>query len=193
MTVEKEIEYRNTLLKTLHEGGKISKEDRDWLQTHVAYNSRYGYPIISRDIIKIKPNVKYNVCVNFINARGINRISPLFIIPLNKGYISTNEDEIDANRKISKGIRSKSISTMNSKENAECEFMCLSKLGLISICYECETTDWRGVSHMSSSIFRDKLAMRKEEVSDNKIVYYCTDFENEEFDGYVFSVEWNED
>ena len=192
MTVEKEIEYRNKLLKVLREGGKISKEDRDWMQTHVAYSTRYGYPIISRDIIEIKPNKKYNICVCFIDARGIKKMSPLFIIPLNKGYISTNEDVIDVNGKISKGIKSKSISTMNSEENSKCEFMCLSKLGQISVCYECEMTDWRGISHMSSSIFGDKLVMRKEKVSDNKIIYYCTDFEEEEFDRYIFSVEWNE-
>lgn len=192
MNVENEIEYRQQLLKALCDGKKIKKDDKEWLETHTAYSDKYGYPFVVKDVIELIPNVEYIIRVELIAENGEHKISPIFIIPLKKGHIRSDYTVKDIYGKVSNKNTISVLSTSNSKHNPNCEFKCLSKTGLLSISYECETTDYRGIKYMMDSTFAEPLAMKKVNVADNKIQYSCSDFESEEFDKYIFTVEWIE-
>lgn len=192
MNVENEIEYRKQLLKKLFDGKKITNDDKAWLETHAAYSAKYGYPFVDRDVIELIPNVEYIIRVKLITENSAHKISPIFIIPLKKGNISVDYIVKDIDGKVSNKKSVSVLSTSNSRDNPYCEFKCLSKTGLLSISYECETTDYRGVKYMMDSTFAEPLAMKKINIAENKIKYFCSDFESEEFDKYIFTVEWIE-
>lgn len=193
MSVENEIEYRKQLLESLYTGKKITKDEKEWLQTHIAYSNKYGYPFVVRDIINLTPNVEYIIKVELVVENSKNKMSPIFIIPLKKGHIKSDYSVKDIYDKVSTTKVMSVLSTCNTKNNPYCQLKCLSKTGLLGISYECETTDYRGIKYMIDSTFAEPLAMKKEKLADNKIQYSCSDFQSEEFNKYVFTVEWIEE
>ena len=101
MNVENEIEYRQQLLKSLCNGKKITKDEKKWLETHIAYSDKYGYPFVVKDVIELIPNVEYTIRVELIAEKSKDKMSPIFIIPLKKGYIKSDYNVKDIYGKMS--------------------------------------------------------------------------------------------
>ena len=61
----------------------------------------------------------------------------------------------------------------------------------MAIIYQYNDTDYRGARFLRASNVTPKLAMLKTVISENKAMYSCVEPGHSEFDGYVFTVEWN--
>lgn len=188
--MKKEIAYRKELLQRLYDGGKLTKDEREWLQTHVAYSQVFGYPFISRDIIVLEPKKMYDVCITLYSYIGSVPMSPALAVPLNRGYINTESEVVDRKGNVQTGRKLKSLATANTLDHPVCNLKITSDAGLISVYYECESEDYRGVKYMTDSTLSNMLAMKKTVISNNKYMYACKDFSDENFDKFIFTVEW---
>ncbi|MBR6801370.1 MAG: hypothetical protein IKM61_06435 [Eubacteriaceae bacterium] len=190
MNVEKEIGYRGELLQKVYDGGKLTKEEREWLQTHIVYSEKFGFPMLSRDMIQIEKRRKYHFRIEFVSCTTKTPFSPIFVIPLGKGGIDIDGDVTDFYGNVQKGINIKVLSTRNSSEKPVVDMHVISDTGLLGVCYECETSDHRGAKYMADSSSFYPLAMKKMVMDENKVMYFCKDVESDSFDKYVFTVEF---
>lgn len=181
--VEDEIAYRSSLLETARKGQRLSADERCWLSTHSAFSTRYGYPYMSMDILKLSPEVKYNITVRLISSCSKHTLTPTFFVPHGKGHIQWQRQDGTAEK-------AKMLSTENSNDEPVSCFSFKSEQGLMAVSYHYKTRDHRGTEFWNSSTIDDRLAMKKTVVKENEVIYSCTDIDGNDFDKYVFSVSW---
>ena len=77
-----------------------------------------------------------------------------------------------------------------SKKEIELDYW--SDLGLLAVEYECDYHYERmGIFTRAVSSFEHRLAMRREEVDDHTVRYYCKSPIADTFDALVFSIQWS--
>lgn len=191
MEIKSSIEKRKELLKKVSSGKKLTKEEQFWINTNPAY-SELGNGLLSYDIIRLTPNVKYKVRITCLNHTGTAGYTPVLSVPCGKGAITTEENIINiVDEKKETPITS--LQTMNSNDNKEAIISYVSEIGCLKIHYSCEVKDHRGVlSYMPSTVLAS-LAMYKTQISPAKVVYKCKSPNGNSFTDYEFSIEWAED
>ena len=145
----------------------------------VVYNTEYNFPAQRSDLIKIEPNQLYHIVVTWENDLGLSEITPTITLPSNKGKI------LSANH-----ANSPMLSTCNTSGNPTCEIEYMSELGYIDVSFHCKITDHRNVPYWGSSKILRKTAMKTIAISNTKKRYFCTDNTSENFNCYVFTIEW---
>lgn len=180
--IEDEIAYRSSLLEAARKGQRLSADERCWLSTHCAFSTRYGYPYLSMDILKMSPEVKYNITVRLISSCSKHTLTPTFSVPHGSGHIQWTEGGATE--------KAKMLSTANSKGEPVSCFSFKSEQSLMAVTCHYQTQDHRGAEFWNSSTIDDRLAMKKTAVKENEVIYSCTDTNGGGFDKYVFSVSW---
>lgn len=189
-----EINYRKQLLQRRISGGKISSEEKLWLETHPAYNQLLGFPYLNSDIIQLTAKAYYRVRIGVESRLVSERIHPIISVPAKKGSILVKNELVDryGNKVAIKPV--KVLGVLYKQDSTDTEFFYRSNLGLLGISYQCDFIDQRmscmrrEISNTGNTMF----AMLREEVADNRLRYRCKFPINEDFDSYVFFVEWSE-
>jgi hypothetical protein len=184
-----EFEYRKSL------GSKkesLTLEERTWLATHSHYHEVYGYPILRSDCIEILAKKQYRIIVTLNEYNTPLKITPTITVPLGQGYVMSNATVYNAEHQIvSRNKKIVMLSTCNNLANPVSELQYYSDLGVVDVSFHCELKDHRGTPFMGSSKVIYPLGMKKEYVSESKVIYRCNDMDHQSFDCYAFSVEWD--
>ena len=92
----------------------------------------------------------------------------------------------------STGQYSEALSLLSNKQNKTAEVKYQSKLGILSVSYECDYFDknLNLLLRQSSNTGHPYFAMQREAISNNKAKYYCKDPCANTFDALTFSIEW---
>lgn len=171
---------------------KRTEEEKIWLATHSLYSNRYGYPILLSDFIALVPNKQYSITVKLEYCNTNAEITPTIEVPLRQGFILSPNKVVDVNyQNPPSKKRIHMLSTYNDDQHPESVFLYKSNMGGVKISYHCEAKMRHGYSYLASSTFLAPLGMKKEVISENKCIYHCNDAENENFDSYAFSVQYN--
>lgn len=190
MKYRDEILYRKEVIGKVHNGEKLSKQEREWLVTHKVYNEILGYPFLSVDILEIEKKCSINIKVEECNHNS--RIAPVFGIPLGKGEIVACFDTFDRKgEKNTKPIKMLSLDVETKKEfNIECH----SSSGLLTIFYQCDYYDDKMKMYKRESSYGANLsfAMIEEKICDNKYRFRCKSPLSDTFDALIFVVEWRQ-
>lgn len=191
MTYQEEINYREYILSKGSRGEKITAEDRLWLTTHRIYNRIMGYPYINTDIIQLTPKKMYNIHIRLENCTYAGRILPVFSVPGGKGKIIYKNPVRNLKGEVFLGKPVKMLGLFIDSQNPGTEFSYCSDLGMLEISFECEYYDenHRLMIRRNSGDFHG-YAMLSEHLAENKIRYRCKPPGTEDFDSFVFSVEW---
>lgn len=190
MDAESAIAYRKELLGRARSCEKLSREETAWLRTNPAYSERFGYPAMSFDVLSLPIGVRQSVIVRFEGGSSNCKLTPVFQVPLGKGYIICHDYARDVRGNDYAGKKIKAFFTESSLELPECNFLYRSALGLLTVSYSCRTPDYSGLHYNRSSIAHQTLAMRKTEIDEHTVRYDCTDVLSEYFGKYSFSVSW---
>ena len=194
MNYIEEINYRNQLLQRKINGGKISPEEKLWLETHPVYNQILGFPYLNRDIIQLKANGYYRVRIGVESRLVSERIHPIISVPGKKGSILVKNELFDCygNKVAIRPV--KVLGVLYNQDSTNAEFIYRSKLGLLEISYQCEFFDerMRCIRRESSNTGNTMFAMLREKIADNKLRYRCKFPNNQDYNSYVFFVEWSE-
>jgi hypothetical protein len=191
MTYEKEISYREHILSKGSRGEKITAEDRLWLATHRIYNRIKGYPYLNADIIQLTPKTVYNIRVTLERCTYSGRILPVFTVPAGKGEIRYKKPVSDLKGNVFLKKPVKMLGLFISSQDSVTEFTYCSNLGLLDIRFECEYYDENQkqmIRRISGSAHH--YAMISESLAENKMRYCCKPPGTDDFDSFVFSVEW---
>ena len=189
-----EINNRNKIMDKIHQGVPITKQERTWLVTHSLFNRVLGFPYFNVCIEKIKPKTLYNVLVKIDNINYNNRITPVFGVPNNKGYIYFNDniEDIDGNVFFPKRVKILGFNKIDKQTKLSFEYY--SDLGLISVYYECNYLDT--LVNLSkkecSSTGNPNFAITRNQISDNKITFSCKNPQVNSFDALVFTLTFEE-
>ncbi len=192
MDYKEEILYREELLKKPHKGIKLTTDERVWLVTHSTYNRLMGYPILNVAIEKLDSEKWFLLKINIESKNYDKRIGPLISMPAGKGGIITDFEVEDLRGKKSIGKPIKMLCLLPNKENETTTVRYQSKLGLLSVSYECDYYDKLQNLHMrqSSDTGHPYFAMKRKVLNDNKVQYHCKNPLNDSFDALIFSLEW---
>lgn len=190
MTTQELVEYSQEIKDKVF-SRKATKEEVIWWRTHPEYSEDFEYPAITKDVIDLLPNKKYKITVEFVSSICSSEITPTLFIAEGSGYILPDGEVEDMLGNVYPARKCKSLSTHNSKEHPVAVFEFSSKLGKMAIVYQYNDSDYRGARFLRSSNVTPKLAMLKTVISENKVMYSCVEPGHSEFDGYVFTVEWN--
>ena len=184
-----EVEYREKLIKQVHAGQKLSKEERLWLITNPIYNTKFGAPVLNVDILRLKPNCTYNVFVTLLTNNSGEIIFPAFGVPDKNGRIIVRNNLYRKGELCPyKDAYMVAFETLCDNKPSD-EFSFKSTTGILSITIHCRFFDNHGLLTGKSSMSGDsRFAMRKKYVSDDEIVYFCTSPLNDNFNDYSFSV-----
>lgn len=190
--IKEQIAYRNLILQKAATGVKITKDERTWLLTHPVYNHRYGYPFLKRDIIQLNAN-KLNVIKLRVEKKEHNDNASIIIgVAGGQGKIITDMElfNFDGEKVDRKDTKILGISVKSKDMEESVKF--ISKLGLMSVEYECEYYDekMRVKIVEGSGSASARFSMTKEIVSDNKVRYSCKDPVSDSYEALVFTVEW---
>lgn len=188
MNYIEEIEYRKAIRS---KNGKITKEEQEWCMTHVCYNELMGYPYIYFDVLNIKSNVLYKVCVNFEKNMFNGNVFVDITVPCRKGYILFDGYIIDRKGEVSHNKKVNMIEFEYCKYEPKQYVKYISYQGLIEIKYKClkiitnpEPNKFYDISYPYNC-----FAMKKEIISNNKLRYYCKNPESDDdFDSIIFTV-----
>lgn len=187
MLVQEEIAYRDSIMKKAYNKQKITPEERIWLITHPLYHLTLGAPFLSEDILKVSPNVLYTVKIKQELVMCENMPVPIIGVPPHKkGYIHMNSLE--------KPVKILGLIFDGISEPIEVKLK--TPDGFVSIGYEYTYYDeLQHITVCQKSNSHLGFAMKKEILSDNKILYHCklpNDKESNCFEKYVFSIEFNQ-
>lgn len=191
MTYEQEISYREEILSKGSRGEKITAEDRLWLATHRIYNRIKGYPYLNADIIQLSPKTMYDIHLRLEKCTYAGRILPVFTVPGGKGKIICKRPVCDLKDDVFFEKPVKMMGLFINHQNPEMEFTYYSDLGMIDIRFECEYYDENQkltVRRISGNAHH--YAMLSERLAENKMRYRCKPPGTNDFDSFVFSVEW---
>lgn len=187
---EKEIEYRNSLYNS---GRKLTPEERIWLGTHPLYNCRFGFPILNVAVEKLEPKKWYLITVNAESVAHEGEIGPFIEVSGLKGKIIADFELVDyrGNKSLGKSVK---ILSSDLYEGEGFTVKYFSDLGFISVGYGCDYFDIvvnRNICE-STSTRNTYFAMKREEISRNKVRYNCKEPLSDSFDAIIFTVKWNE-
>ncbi len=187
---EKEIEYRNSLYSS---GRKLTAEERIWLGTHSLYNLRFGFPILNVAVEKLEPQKWYLITVRAESVAHEEKIGPFIEVSGLKGKIIADFELVDYKGNISLGKPVKMLSC-DLYEGESFMVKYFSKSGFLSVGYWCDYFDTAVNLHKSesSSTRNTDFAMKREEISGNKVRYCCKEPMYDSFDAIIFTAEWNE-
>ena len=180
-----EIQYRKALF---YKTGKLTAEERFWLQTHKAYSNEYGYPYLARDIIEIPAKKEVEITVRQLYNGTSRKISPVFEVAQKTGFIMYKGLVMDDNYKVKENAKIRVFNPSLDSQYSECKFICKSNIGLISVDYK--VSDPSSLPRNLYSTVNPGLCMLIRESSENKRVYMCTVDRKPEIGDYRFSVEW---
>ncbi|MBR2315080.1 MAG: hypothetical protein IKA56_00405 [Clostridia bacterium] len=186
-----EIAFRNNLLDRIRNGDKVTNEERQWLVTNPVYNERYTEPYYRVDIIKLDSTSVCEVKVCIESIKYENKIAPIIGVPAQKGKILTRDIVVDlyGNEKKFKPIKMLCFDLDMSEPESTVKYK--SDLGILSVHYECQVLDNRMNVFVRESSWYSKLdmAMKKQELDDNKVRYFCKSPTDDSFDALVFTLE----
>ena len=190
---EYEIKRRNEIHIKACKGMKLSKEERDWCETHRAFNHKFGYPYLNKDIIKFIPGKTFNVIVTMISKNYKSYINPIFSVVGKSGYIIYGDKEVVDNRgnkSIGKKIRSLCI--CDNEDNFITDFTFCSKVGFMAVDYMVSFYDEKVGLYktITSNTGLANVCMIREDILENEIIYKCKNPINDNFDAMIFSVKW---
>ena len=189
------IAYRQKLLQKTCEGYHCSQEEKMWCITNPVYNELYDAPRLQRDIIQLKPNQKYQVKATLENLnRQDGSIIPIIGVVAGKGEIIPTNEIFDTDQFTSDKKSTKILGVLINSIHPQATFTFTSKLGLMSVAYQCEYFDHktRLCKREMSDGANLSFAMIKNQISDNKITYACKSPCSTSFEALVFSLEWFE-
>ena len=192
MDYKEEISYREELLKKVHKGNKLTPDERVWAVTHPVYNRTMGYPILNVAIEKLGSEKWFLLKINIESINYDRMIGPIIYVPAGKGSIITSFEVENLSGQKSIGKPIKMLSLLSNKQNKTAEVKYQSKLGILSVSYECDYFD-KSVNlllRQSSDTGHPYFAMQREVISNNKVKYYCKDPCTDTFDALIFSIEW---
>lgn len=195
MNYTEEIIYREKILSKARKGEKITVEDRFWLATHRSINRNMGYPYLNTDIISFKSNMNYLISIKVEKLEYPYRIIPVVTAPDGKGKIIPIDMTVkDYNGKITNKKAVEVLGLLVDSNRIERKFFYQSSLGLLGISYQCDYFNEK--QHImvrgNSDTGIPNLAMIRENMSDNKIVYSCKSPNDDSFEALVFSIKWEE-
>lgn len=191
---DQEMEIREKMISRVQNGEKLTSEERLWLATHKIINRSLGHPFLNTDIIHLKSNTEYSLCIQVERCTYADRIIPVITVPAGKGWIAANS-LFDINRcEVPSNKRVKMLGVLIDRENDNTEISYQSELGLIEVSYECDYYDehHRMMIRKCSNIGTSDFAMICERIDENKMIYYCKTPVNEDFSSFVFSIKWSE-
>ena len=193
MNYDEEMDYRNELLLRARSRKKLTSEEQLWLASHRIINQNLGYPCLNKDIVELEKNVVYSVHVNVERLTYTDRIIPVITVPAGEGEIIAEGNLIDHNKKTTLKKSVKMLGILIDSNHGEMDFLYQSKLGLLGVSYECDFYDelQRLTIRKNSGSPSLDFAMLRENLSENKIMYRCKIPTNDDFDSFVFSLEWN--
>lgn len=178
---EHNIAYRDEIMTRVRNREKITKEERNWLQSNPVYNQKYGPDALAIDILYLEPKTKYHVKLSFVGKKSKDTFWTKFTCVLGEGYIEVPNDP----KKYGGEIYKLSV------EFPKMEFELFTKNGLIQIDYTqfyfCEIN---GITSGVSGSTDPRLAMKKTILADTKILYSCKAVDSDDFESYQFLVEW---
>lgn len=188
---EKEIARREELLQKARDNIKLTKDERTWLVTHPVYNWRLGFPYFNVTVEKLEANKWYTLRVNVESVAYDNRIIPIISAPAGQGQIIADFELTDLRGNVTLGKPVKMLGFELAKHR-EFQVDYRSKLGLLSVAYECDYFDVKQNLHIrqSSSTGDPDYAINKQIVNDHMIRYYCKSPLDDSFDAMVFTIEW---
>ena len=178
-----EIEYRKELLSKARSGYKLDSKEREWLTTHKAFSDTYGQPFLQMDILELEPNCSYEIRAALVSSNCLEIIEPIVTVPMNKGEFSANDGRGGL-------VRVKALSRALDRNREELNFTFKSKHGLLCIKYHYLAIDHRGAEYWLSSTIDSNLAMKRQDISDNRIRYCCLGASNPETEHFDFELSW---
>lgn len=185
------INYRHELLQKESFGKKLTSEEKEWCKSNPIFNERYEEPCYQRDILHLPSNCLCNITTTLIHrTKGVS-IIPIIGVVLGKGSIYAKSTDLSSGE--IKEICTKKLGVLISEERPISSISFLTKNGYMSVEYECKYFDSRmNMYKREPSILNFAYGMKKEEVSDNKIIYRCKHplSDKNNFSDYVFSLEW---
>lgn len=187
-----EVEYRERLIKKVHAGQKLSKEEQLWLITTPLYNTKFGAPVLNVDILRLKPNCTYNIIVSLLSNNSGGIIFPAFGSPDKKGKI-TVRGSLYRKGELCTYKDAYIVAFESLCKDEPSEFSFKSSTGILNLILHCRFVDNHGLLTGKSSMSGDnRFAMQKQVISDNEIVYFCTSPLNDNFEDYSFSIRFVE-
>ncbi len=192
-----DIVKRNQIMTRICGEEKISEGERYWLDTHSIYYSKIGYPFLQLSIENIEPNVWYILKIAIEKVGNEMVFYPLIGIPGKSGQIITSADVCRYNGKPADSkIKLLGLNELVG-EKTQTDLAIYSSDGIFSVQYiaECTNPYLPQTKMRKTSTTHLGFAMIREEISHNKIRFICKnpeiDFETNDFNNYVFTVEWN--
>lgn len=189
---KEDYERRNAILKKTRKREKLTKEERFFLETTPAFNSFLGYPYYIQDIINIKNSSPIKLRVFLESLSYSNKISPVIYVPAQKGEINANFEVFDFKGVPKKSCNLKMLALEMSSNNNYVEIEYYSSISLLAVHYECYCYNniLNRVVLESSMCGKKNYAMLKEEVSENKVRYFCKSPTSDSFEAMIFSIEF---
>ena len=189
-TIQNEIRYREDLNEKMHRE-KLSEDELMWMKTHREYSPFMGYPYLFSDIISVKPNTLYSVCVENLSQYNC-KIIPNFSVSYGNGEIISEKPvtSLKSGKTYKKPIRSFSLLFEDADTS---KFTFSAELGLMTIKYGCFVYD----QNQKITMFRSTdarfgaCAMLCEKVEDTYI-YRCKLPGEEIIEAQSFSVKITE-
>lgn len=186
------IQQHVALTQKVLSGKKLTKDEKDWFATNPTFNEKYENPIYQKDVLSLSQNTSYNIKVTLEHIDDNVDMIPIFSIVLGKGKIHLESLVLEGGSNNSSCV--KSLGLFISKEQPTVSFVFETKNGYMRIEYQCEYYDPKMKLHKrETSVLNFGYGMKKEVVSENKIIYKCKHplAEYGDFSSLVFSVEWN--
>ena len=183
-----EINYRNMIMERRRKGEKLTREERQWIDTHRLINRELGYPYLNTDMIQLQPNERYHIHVQVESRSYEGRMIPIITVPAQKGSIVSNLELTDYEGNIKTGQEVKMLGLLTDVA----EFDYRSELGLLGVSYECDYFDdrLRVMQRIDSGLGYPNFAMLREDLSENKVLYRCKTPVKDNYEGLVFSITW---
>ncbi len=192
---QKEIEKRAFILNKVRNKTKISPDERLWLMTHSVYNQKLGNDAFNISVEHIKPNEWFLVKVRVESVSHDGRIIPILsAVPAKKGQIVADFGMCNYNGELIENKTIKAIGFELRDIDFEYEVRFFSDLGLISVQYECDYFDLKQKLNKreASGSGNPDFAMKRQEIDQNTVRYYCKSPNANSFDALIFTVHWEE-
>ena len=186
-----EIACREKLWEKVLGGGKLTEEERLWMETHKEFSRIHGAPFLKTDVILLKAGAKYLFDVTFLEAAHPDKIYPWFKAPCGIGAIRTEAELTDYRGRKSVGKPVKMLAAGISAENRSFRFSYSSDCGTLAVGFFCEYYDQQlRIKTGGYSSGADCLYLLREDPGPNRVLYRCKSRYADSFDSLVFTVEW---
>lgn len=193
MDYKDNINYRHSLEQKVFVSDKLTDSEKWWCFSNPMFNERFDFPCYKRDVISIPENQETIITLNALSfADNINQYRPVISV-VGEGTIKVEHNLFMPSGKKSKSKKTRIFVALLDVNRNSTSFSVISKSGLISIAYQCEYYDERMRLHKCEFSDGANLAygMKRKNMKNNKVVYYCNNPTNctDTFDSFVFSIE----